>query len=428
MYSEEEIVSSDFYKDHLQYTIRSLHVRSPLCFVSTDRSRGDPVFATCASCWPRKTSGPSNVGSDHASSRLLGYVDEHTRMYPTLWYNGQCPHAAPLLVNLYHSALLRNITGRPAARFVLINQLYSNETGRRRGRADENHDLQLLLQSKLFFAGVPLNADALLVEVLMGTFTPLALCFHAASFVLFPITELCSQFKHLQLMTGVSGLLYWLSNFVFDSTLAVACAFIFVPTACYSHRYLRKPAYIAVLSMVFVAHGLSMVPFCYVVSTNFKDSSFGFSIMAIIIFFTGLVGALETVIVHYTLTVAESRVLSLVPWTLDILFRVVPSFTLTRGIAQLHRLRRENDICEAGDEQLASACRTVDLSHTISLKYCCNALPSRNSSSSAGIVDGGRNTMVEPYELSCAVMTVASVAFTDATPYVKLRRRLLAKV
>ncbi|KAH6941850.1 hypothetical protein HPB50_023656 [Hyalomma asiaticum] len=455
MYSEEDIVSSDFYKDRLQYTIRALRVPSPLGFVSANRSRGDPVLHHMRKLFAEEDIRPLYIASDHTSSRLLDYADDYPRTYnyrllfgvvfianttPTLWYNGQCPHAAPLLVNLYHSALLRNITGRPAARFVLINQPYSNETGRRRGRADEKQDLQLLLQSKLIFIGTPLNADALLVEVLMGIFMPLALCFHAASFVVFPIMELCSEFKHLQLMTGVSGLVYWLSNFVFDTVLAAACAFIFVPTICFSHRYLKKPAYTAVLSMLFLAHGLSMVPFCYVVSTHFKDSSFGFSVMVIVIFFTGLVGALETVIVHFTLTVAEARVLSLVPWALEMLFRVVPTFTLTRGIAQLHRLRRENDICEAGDEQLASACRTVDLSHTISLKYCCNALPSRNSNGSAGVVAGSRHAMIEPNELSCAVMIevyvmlveavvfLAFVAFMDATPYARLRRRMLAKV
>ncbi|XP_075527790.1 phospholipid-transporting ATPase ABCA3-like [Dermacentor variabilis] len=453
-FSEEDIVSSNFYKDRLQYTIRALHVPSPLSFVSANRSRGDPVVRHLRKLFAEEDVRPVYIGSDHTSSRLLDYAEEYPRLYnyrmlfgvvftanstPTLWYNGQCPHAAPLLVNLYHSAVLRNITDQPAARFVLVSHPYSNETGRHgRGGADEKRDLQQLLQSKLFFGGVPLSADTLVVEVLMGIFVPLALCFHAASFVVFPITELCSEFKRLQLMTGVSGIVYWLSNFVFDTALAAACAFVFVPTICFSHRYLKRPEYIAVLSMLFLAHGLSMVPFCYVVSSHFKDSSFGFSIMVIFIFFTGLVGALEAVIVHFTLTVAEARLLSLVPQALDILFRGVPTFTLTRGIAQLLRLRRENDICEAGEEQLAIACRTVDLSHTTSLKYCCNALPTRNASS-VNIVDGGRRTMIQPYELSCAVMIevyvmlveavvlLAFVAFMDATPYHRLRRKVLAR-
>ncbi|XP_072141343.1 phospholipid-transporting ATPase ABCA3-like [Dermacentor andersoni] len=495
LFSEEDIVSSDFYKDRLQYTIRALHVSSPLSFVSANRSRGDPVARHLRKLFAEEDIRPVYIGSDHTSSRLLDYAEEHPRIYnyrmlfgivfmanstPTLWYNGQCPHAAPLLVNLYHSAVLRNITDQPAARFVLVSHPYSNETGRHRGGADEKQDLQQLLQSKLFFGGVPLSADTLVVEVLMGIFVPLALCFHAASFVVFPITELCGEFKRLQLMTGVSGIVYWFSNFVFDTALAAACAFVFVPTICFSHRYLKRPEYIgeysthsvhsctsprlpqksllsnrngfcdsdgvtmaclcpvAVLSMLFLAHGLSMVPFCYVVSTHFKDSSFGFSIMVIFIFFTGLVGALEAVIVHFTLTVAEARLLSLVPRALDILFRGVPTFTLTRGIAQLLRLRRENDICEAGEEQLAIACRTVDLSHTVSLKHCCNALPTRNASS-ANIVDGGRRTMIQPYDLSCAVMIevyvmlveavvlLAFVAFMDAAPYHRLRRKVLAR-
>ncbi|KAL3196093.1 hypothetical protein MRX96_015637 [Rhipicephalus microplus] len=182
-------------------------------------------------------------------------VEEHLLFFGmvTLWFNGQCPHAAPLIVNMYHSALLRNITGRPTARFFLYNQPYNNDTlvdhhsNNDNGDSEED-DLQVLVQSKLFFAGLPLSADALLIEVLMGIFTPLALCFHVASFVVYPITERCSKFKHLQMMTGVSGTVYWLSNFIFDTLLATSCAVIFVPTIVYSHRYAQKAEYIVLTS------------------------------------------------------------------------------------------------------------------------------------------------------------------------------------
>ncbi|XP_075550213.1 phospholipid-transporting ATPase ABCA3-like [Dermacentor variabilis] len=451
LFTEDEIVSANFYKDRLLYSIRPLHV--PALGFITSNSSTDPVVRHLVKIFAEEDVHLVDVGAERTNTHLLEYAVEYPRSYnyrllfgtvlienatPVLWFNGQCPHAAPLIVNLYHSALLRNITRRPTARFLLYNHPYGNETAAERQSSgddgdSEKKDLQVLLQSKIFFAGLPLSADTLLVEVLMGIFTPLALCFHAASFVVYPVAERCSKFKHLQMMTGVSGAVYWLSNFIFDTLLAASCAVIFVPTICFSHRYFQKAEYIAMLALLFVAHGLSMVPFCYVASTLFRDSSFALSIMVMFLFFIGLLGALETVIVHFTHTVAEARLLSLVPQALDILLRSVPTFTLTRGISQLQRLQRENQICQATEEILATACKSIELEHTISLKYCCRVLPSRNVNDTT---ERTRQAMVEPYELSSAVMIdvfvmlveavvlLAFVVVMDATAYARIRRKL----
>ncbi|XP_075749205.1 phospholipid-transporting ATPase ABCA3 [Rhipicephalus microplus] len=455
LFTEDKIVSSDFYKDRFFYSVRTLHVPA-VGFVTANGST-DPVVRHLINIFAEEDVRLTDISEDHTNSRLLDYAYDKPRAYTylllfgavldedspvTLWFNGQCPHAAPLIVNMYHSALLRNITGRPTARFFLYNQPYNNDTlvdnhsNNDNGDSEEDN-LQVLVQSKLFFAGLPLSADALLIEVLMGIFTPLALCFHVASFVVYPITERCSKFKHLQMMTGVSGTVYWLSNFIFDTLLATSCAVIFVPTIVYSHRYAQKAEYIVMLVLLFVAHALSMVPFCYLASTLFSDSSFALSIMVIFFFFIGLLGALETVIAHFAQTVAEARLLSLLPQALDILLRIVPTFTLTRGISQLQRLQRENEICLASDEMLAIACKNVMLGRTMSLKYCCSVLTSRNVNDT---MDEVHKVMAEPYELSGAVMIevfvmlaeavmlLAFVVIMDSTAYARVHRKLRAKV
>ncbi|KAH7985664.1 hypothetical protein HPB52_025482 [Rhipicephalus sanguineus] len=305
LFTEDRIVSSDFYKDRFFYSVRTLHV--PAVGFMTANGSTDPVARHLMKIFAEEDVHLIDVTAGHTNSRLLDYAYDNPRAYnylllfgavlkensaqATLWFNGQSPHAAPLIVNMYHSALLRNITQRPTARFLLYNHPYSNDTLAEHHSADDDdsdiQDLQASVQSKLFIAGLPLSADALLIEVLMGIFTPLALCFHAASFVVYPIVERCSKFQHLQMMTGVSGAVYWLSNFIFDTLLAASCAVIFVPTICFSHRYTQKAEYIAMLALLFVAHGLSMVPFCYLASTLFCDSSFALSIMVIFFFFIG---------------------------------------------------------------------------------------------------------------------------------------------
>ncbi|KAL1475491.1 hypothetical protein MTO96_019608 [Rhipicephalus appendiculatus] len=388
LFTEDKIVSSDFYKDRFFYSVRTLHVPA-VGFVTANGST-DPVVRHLMEIFAEEDVHLVDVSAEHTNSRLLDYAYDNPRAYNYL---------------LLFGAVLKENTA-------------------------------VLVQSKLFFAGLPLSADALLIEVLMGIFTPLALCFHAASFVVYPIAERCSKFKHLQMMTGVSGAVYWLSNFIFDTLLAASCAVIFVPTIFYSHRYTQKAEYIAMLALLFVAHSLSMVPFCYLASTLFRDSSFALSIMVIFFFFIGLLGALETVIIHFTHTVAEARLLSLVPQAMDILLRSVPTFTLTRGISQLQRLQRENEICLSSEEVLAIACKNVVLGRTVSLKYCCSVLTSRNGNDT---MDETRKAMVEPYELSGAVMIevfvmlaeavvlFAFVAIMDAAAYARIRRKLLAR-
>lgn len=56
-----------------------------------------------------------------------------------------------------------------------------------------------------------------------------------ASFTLFPMAERTSGFKTLQLMTGVSGALYWFSNYVFDALL-YALAWVLM-LAVYAAQY-----------------------------------------------------------------------------------------------------------------------------------------------------------------------------------------------
>lgn len=87
---------------------------------------------------------------------------------------------------------------------------------------------------------------------------------------------------------------------------------------------------------------------------------------------TGMVGSLEVVIAHFTRTSGDSELLLVVPIILSYMFRCVPTFTLTRSVAKLLMLKRENSICDAGGEFLDHACRTGELSETISLQYCCN--------------------------------------------------------
>lgn len=54
------------------------------------------------------------------------------------------------------------------------------------------------------------------VDVLLSICVIFAMSFVPASFVLFLIEERVSKAKHLQFVSGVKPILYWLANFVWD--------------------------------------------------------------------------------------------------------------------------------------------------------------------------------------------------------------------
>ncbi|KAL3200140.1 hypothetical protein MRX96_043621 [Rhipicephalus microplus] len=60
-----------------------------------------------------------------------------------------------------------------------------------------------------------------MTRVLYSFFVSLAMGFYAATHVFTPMVEWCSGIKHLQLMTGMSGCLYWMGHFVFDAIEAL---------------------------------------------------------------------------------------------------------------------------------------------------------------------------------------------------------------
>lgn len=61
------------------------------------------------------------------------------------------------------------------------------------------------------------------VDVLVSICVIFAMSFVPASFVVFLIQERVSKAKHLQFISGVKPVIYWLSNFVWDMVRTQGC-------------------------------------------------------------------------------------------------------------------------------------------------------------------------------------------------------------
>lgn len=147
------------------------------------------------------------------------------------WYNGEAHHSLPISINLLYNALLKKMVAK------------SNLT--RNAELNLRPDNFSISLSQTTFEHFNPHSAFLpfFGRVYNGIFFPFSVSFIAAFYVLFPTHErvskvclclcLCSMFiiitsyhcyleqqaKLLQLMTGLSVRLYWLSNFIFDFTI-----------------------------------------------------------------------------------------------------------------------------------------------------------------------------------------------------------------
>lgn len=77
-------------------------------------------------------------------------------------------------------------------------------------------------KTSLIFTAFFLSRMTTSVDVLVSICVIFAMSFVPASFVVFLIQERVSKAKHLQFISGVKPVIYWLSNFVWDMVRAQA--------------------------------------------------------------------------------------------------------------------------------------------------------------------------------------------------------------
>ncbi|KAM7306047.1 ATP-binding cassette sub-family A member 2-like [Ixodes scapularis] len=169
------------------------------------------------------------------------------------WYNPFAPLSQAIGVNLLDTALLRLLTGNHAARIrttikVTANPLADQTEREKRIMRIWDSIIQMVVRLLPWIFAAPGMVGLLL-----------------SGFVILPFTETASHAKELQLMTGVSGYLYCLSNFLFDLVVYLAA---FVPLAvCFVYLYsLETQSYVAVAAVV-LAHSMVGVLLPHLIAT-----------------------------------------------------------------------------------------------------------------------------------------------------------------
>ncbi|XP_054165011.1 phospholipid-transporting ATPase ABCA3-like [Oppia nitens] len=257
------------------------------------------------------------------------------------WYNGEAHHSLPISVNVLYNALLKKLVA---------------ESNTSRISPD---DVGIRLHQHTFEHFNPHSAFLpFFGRVYNSIFIPFSVSFIAAFYVLFPTHERVSKSKLLQLMTGLSIRLYWLSNFIFDYTIY----FIYFVTMFmilliwdrafqYGLYFSRLSSTVAFVSL-FISFGWAAIPFAYLVSSLFRKPSTAFGILCLISVITGIgMGVISTFFETILEEKSSAEVRGLF-YSLMWFARLSPVVSLVLGTQKLFSLDSTRLVCAQFQQSL----------------------------------------------------------------------------
>ncbi|XP_037555266.2 ATP-binding cassette sub-family A member 2-like [Dermacentor silvarum] len=280
-----------------------------------------------------------------------------------LWYNGQIQHAAPLVLRLYNTARLRNVTKVATAEFKFdvtshgLEDVHMTEGGRRNEAGNTGSSGR--------------QYRTVLPKVLRSIFFPLVSSLMCSNFVIFPTAERALGVKHLHMIAGMSPLLYWLTNFAFDFMFYMGTAMIVLlplPLVPYTALDVEDYKLIFVLNLL---HGYAVLPGIYICSFLYDNPGSAYSTLVIVMFTISSAGCLGSVFLeHHFEDASATGLAAILDGALQIL-RLLPSYSYSRGMTKIIQLARENALCRSGGLLLESRCQAKGTNGRLSLLRCC---------------------------------------------------------
>ncbi|NXT90813.1 ABCA1 protein, partial [Anhinga rufa] len=280
-----------------------------------------------------------NVTPGSPSDRLLGNLSRfieglEARRNIKVWFNNKGWHAMVSFLNVASNGLLR--ARLPAG---TDPALY--------GITATNHPLNL---TKEQLSEAALMATS--VDVLVSICVIFAMSFVPASFVLFLIEERVSKAKHLQFVSGMKPVTYWLGNFAWDMcNYLVPALLVILIFLCFQQKSYVSSANLPSLVLLLLLYGWSITPLMYPASFLFSIPSTAYVALTCINLFIGINGSVAT----FVLELFVDQNLNNINRILKKVFLIFPHFCLGRGLIDMVKNQAMADAFERfGDKHFVS--------------------------------------------------------------------------
>uniref|UniRef100_A0A8C6UGY2 ATP-binding cassette, sub-family A (ABC1), member 1A n=1 Tax=Neogobius melanostomus TaxID=47308 RepID=A0A8C6UGY2_9GOBI len=183
------------------------------------------------------------------------------------------------------------------------------------------------------------------VDVLVSICVIFAMSFVPASFVVFLIQERVNKAKHLQFISGVQPLLYWLANFVWDMcNYIVPATLVIIIFMCFQQDAYVSSTNLPVLALLLLLYGSvwSITPLMYPASFFFKIPSTAYVVLTSVNILIGINGSVST----FVLELFGSNEIGGINDILKNVFLIFPHFCLGRGLIDMVKNQAMADALE----------------------------------------------------------------------------------
>ncbi|POI33213.1 hypothetical protein CIB84_003036, partial [Bambusicola thoracicus] len=242
-----------------------------------------------------------------------------------VWFNNKGWHAIASFLNVINNAILRA-------------NLQQGKNPSAYGITAFNHPLNLTKQQ---LSEVALMTTS--VDVLVSICVIFAMSFVPASFVVFLIQERVSKAKHLQFISGVKPVIYWLANFVWDMcNYIVPATLVIIIFICFQQKSYVSSSNLPVLALLLLLYGWSITPLMYPASFVFKIPSTAYVVLTSVNLFIGINGSVAT----FVLELFTNNKLNNINDILKSVFLIFPHFCLGRGLIDMVKNQAMADALE----------------------------------------------------------------------------------
>ncbi|XP_061834850.1 retinal-specific phospholipid-transporting ATPase ABCA4 [Nerophis lumbriciformis] len=225
------------------------------------------------------TAGRSSRAALKELGPFLRYMESEYNV--KVWYNNKGWHAMVSFMNVANNAILRAF-------------LPASSKPVEFGITAINHPLNLTKEqlSEVTVLTTSVNAVVAICVIFAMSFVP-------ASFVLYLIQERVTKAKHLQFVSGVSPLIYWLANFFWDMVnYSISAALVVGIFMAFDKKCYTSPSNLPALIALLLLYGWSVTPMMYPMSYLFNVPSTAYVTLSCINLFVGINSSAVTFILE----------------------------------------------------------------------------------------------------------------------------------
>uniref|UniRef100_A0A8C9PR90 P-type phospholipid transporter n=1 Tax=Spermophilus dauricus TaxID=99837 RepID=A0A8C9PR90_SPEDA len=266
--------------------------------------------------------GPVTREASKEMSDFLKYLETEDNI--KVWFNNKGWHALVSFLNVAHNAILRA-------------SLHKDRNPEEHGITVISQPLNLTKEQLSEITVLTTSVDAFVAICVI-----FAMSFVPASFVLYLIQERMNKAKHLQFVSGVSAITYWMTNFLWDiMNYAVSAGLVVGIFVGFQKKAYTSPSNLPALIALLMLYGWAVIPMMYPASFLFDVPSTAYVALSCANLFIGINSSAITFILELF---ESNRTLLRFNAMLRKLLIIFPHFCLGRGLIDLALSQAVTDV------------------------------------------------------------------------------------